>query len=358
MGPVHGAAKGGIMAASDGYGRFAAALGFGRSATLRWLLEAMLTEEEAAWAAALPASPGQLAERLGTTAEYARATLERLADRGIAYPAEETPTGRAYYHPDLGALADMVLIDPQYERLGAAFYDAWSHIFNHELIDGAGATDAAEAAAGPAPLPAFRVLPAEAALPAEGVADYDRASWIVEQAGLVAVTHCPCRRRERRCDHEQEVCLWLDDVARFAIRRGAARAISKAEALDILERSSANGLVHNTENREVPRVLCNCCGCCCAFLRPVTAYGLPLSVAVARFRAGIDPALCRECGLCRERCIFGARAQTAGGGAGAAARGTGGGGCAVAGPQGAIRLEPVPEATPLRVEKWLGEIRL
>ena len=289
------------MNSKEHYQELAELFGFPGSVRLVRILRMMMTEKEAFWLMQLPATPGQLAQDLRCTAAQASESLQNLVLKGFALPGEATPTGTVFSRLGIGFLGDFVLSDPRYESLGAAFFDAWREFFNEEqIIEGQRRAREKKAP------PGFRVLPAERALPQEGVLDHERTSWIAGQAERIAVMSCPCRRRERRCDHELEVCMLFDGIADLVIQRGAGRPISHDEALAMLERCSRDGLVHDTENILKPRIICNCCPCCCAFLRPKTAYGLDLPVATNRYQVALDPECCSNCQICLERCNFGA----------------------------------------------------
>ncbi|MEJ2158333.1 MAG: hypothetical protein P8X96_23650 [Desulfobacteraceae bacterium] len=51
----------------------------------------------------------------------------------------------------------------------------------------------------------------------------------------------------------------MEDIARFAIDMGQARAVSKNEILEILEQA---------ENNQKPHFICYC-GCCCHVLKMI-----------------------------------------------------------------------------------------
>jgi hydrogenase-4 component A len=66
--------------------------------------------------------------------------------------------------------------------------------------------------------------------------------------------------------------------------------------------------VHLVENRgALGNVLCNCCTCCCAMMRPylMGADYRPI-VAPSRFAVSVDPALCASDEVCVEICPTGA----------------------------------------------------
>jgi len=323
---------------SRSYELLAEAFGLPGSERLIKLLPMILSADEALWLAHLPATPGQLAERLRCTADEARQILNGLAAKGFVLRGEETPTGILYNRPDLGFFTDSTLANPRYEPLGSAFYDAWRELFNHEQVEQMRHLVHVEKR-----LLNFRVLPDEAALPAEGVKDYERASWIVDQARRIVLAHCPCRRRERACDHETEVCMWFDDLADYALGQQMARPISREEALETLARCSEAGLVHHTENLARPRVICNCCSCCCAFLRPHVVHGLDLPVATSRYQAALDADLCVDCGACIERCHFHALSEGDGCPTLHSEKCLGCGLCVTACPSGALTLAIVRE---------------
>lgn len=341
------------MSERTAYRQLADIYGFPGSARLERILALIMSEDEARWLAQLPATPGQLAERQGCTASHAEETLQRLVSRGFAYPGEATPTGTLFHRFSVGALADWVLADARYESLGAEFYDAWKAFYNEELIQAQSRQQLEHPET-----PYFRIIPAEGALPAEGVLEHERASWIVRQARRIGVMHCPCRRRERRCDHEHEVCLAFDDLAEFSIRKGVHREISTEEALAILTRCEQKGLVHSTENMEVPRLLCNCCPCCCVFLRPRTTYGLDLPIATSRYHVVWDEARCTHCGLCLERCHFGALVAGPEPPAVHSEQCVGCGLCVIACPEGALALATEQPEIVLRSEGTAPELTI
>jgi ferredoxin len=134
------------------------------------------------------------------------------------------------------------------------------------------------------------------ALPHERVAD------LIREARRITVEHCPCRTRERRCDHPTETCLGLDEVADYMAARGIGREIGVEEAFEILARCEAEGLLHLAENGEHSRVICNCCTCCCVFLRAMSAHGKTQVVSPSRYMAVVDGQACTACGTCETRC--------------------------------------------------------
>ena len=98
-------------------------------------------------------------------------------------------------------------------------------------------------------------------------------------------------------------CLSFGKVADYVADRGFGKRISKEECLEILEATEKAGLVHNTNNFSGDLVfVCNCCGCCCGFLKMLKKYNAKYMLAGSNFGVAIDRESCSGCGDCLERC--------------------------------------------------------
>jgi len=137
---------------------------------------------------------------------------------------------------------------------------------------------------------------------------YEKISEILESAKTIAVTECACRTMSRECDNPTDVCLSINEFAEILLERGIAKRISKEEALSILKRCEDLGLVHQLNNSEAEgyEFLCNCCSCCCLFLRGMIFFGKKGTTARSRYVSSVDSELCDGCGICATRCNFGA----------------------------------------------------
>ena len=157
-----------------------------------------------------------------------------------------------------------------------------------------------------------RIIPVEKTIPFNiDVMPYEKASTYLDDANSYGVLDCICRVQQKLvgkgCEHPVENCLV------FSRRPGAfdkiedIRAISKVEALGILEEADREGLVHSTNNaQEDVWYICNCCTCSCGVLRGIAEYGSLNSVARSDFYAKIDAEQCTACEDCIERCQFNA----------------------------------------------------
>ncbi len=242
---------------------------------------------------------GEVAQKAGISPEDALKRLEAMADRG-ALLAKKVDGEMAYAllpnYPGLFEYPFMKGMDgPAQERLARLWHAYYMKAMAAEL-----------ASASP---PWNRVLPAEGALPQEyEILPYEVASRMVAGTGTVALANCPCRISSGNCDKPLDVCLSFDGAARFLSDRGMARIISLEEALAVLKRAEEAGLVHTgSNNAERLIFLCNCCSCCCHFLRLITDHGYLGAVAKSSYRAGINEPECTGCGVCaEERCPVGA----------------------------------------------------
>jgi electron transport complex protein RnfB len=157
-----------------------------------------------------------------------------------------------------------------------------------------------------------RVIPVAEAVPVDvEVYPYERASVLLQGAKAWAVRNCICRVQQQLigagCDHAVESCLVFAPVEGAFDHSQVDRAITKEEALQILEQTEEAGLVHTTGNyRDGMNYICNCCSCCCGILRGATEFGIMSAIAHSGFQAIVDAEVCSGCGDCLERCGFGA----------------------------------------------------
>jgi len=102
-------------------------------------------------------------------------------------------------------------------------------------------------------------------------------------------------------------CITFNRDAKYVLERGVGRELTREEALSILDMCEESGLVHMTSNAShgVPAI-CNCCTCCCDYLRAQIVLGKRYASVKSRYRAVVDPALCDGCGLCVDACSLGA----------------------------------------------------
>ncbi len=136
-----------------------------------------------------------------------------------------------------------------------------------------------------------------------------QAGEILRNARSFALAHCLCRSQHQRCDHPREVCFYLNDVADQKVAQGQARRVSLEEANQTLLLANQHGLVHLTIYNPEQHVfaLCSCCQCCCHDMAFMKAFGRPDLVAHADYLAVVDKERCTHCGICVERCGFGAQ---------------------------------------------------
>jgi electron transport complex protein RnfB len=153
-----------------------------------------------------------------------------------------------------------------------------------------------------------RVAPAQKAVEAEWVLPYDDVRALLMSSKVFNVRDCICRHQQdllesRRCDYPVEVCLSFFRSGRPPMPGD----ISKEEALALLDRTEEIGLVHTVHNqKEGLFYVCNCCGCCCGFLRGILEHGVTDVIAYANYYAVIDPEECVGCLTCMDRCHVGA----------------------------------------------------
>lgn len=155
----------------------------------------------------------------------------------------------------------------------------------------------------------MRTLVYEQLIPAaveSEVLTYERASEVIRQAEVGAVSLCSCRHKAshlgKACDAPLEVCLSLGNAARWVVAKGMARPATVDEMLRILDQTTQLGLVHICDNvLNQPAYMCHCCGCCCTILRNIKEYG-KLATHPSNFIPALDEASCTGCGSCADAC--------------------------------------------------------
>jgi dissimilatory sulfite reductase (desulfoviridin) alpha/beta subunit len=100
--------------------------------------------------------------------------------------------------------------------------------------------------------------------------------------------------------------LFVDFVAEHHAER--SRLIDRSEAIDILIAEAERGHVHHAFFKEAAFgrffAICNCCYCCCGAMQ---AYrnGIPM-LASSGYVCVVDKNKCETCGICVDKCPFGA----------------------------------------------------
>lgn len=280
------------------YRRLAAKLGLEKSERIAGLFAMLADETAAEILLALPGQAPDVAEKLGLEPSLVEEKLNDLYIKGVAFPYYKVDPPSYRMCRDLIQFHDASILWPEAPR---EFLDLWREYMEKEWYA------LAAAMAGAFPKPFTRVIPVGVSIhPQSNILDFESVAEIIDQARNITVSKCTCRLTMGKCDHKLEACLQVNKAADYNQARGTGRKISKQEALDLIRECEEEGLVHVTMNRaEADNFICNCCPCCCQAL-PVLIEGGARVVDPSRFRAEVDPDECDGCGLCHERCYFGA----------------------------------------------------
>jgi electron transport complex protein RnfB len=269
-----------------------------------------------------------LAARIGAPLGEVGRRLEEMEAAGLVLAKEAG--GRPTYR--LAQFLDGI-VELNMDRFGAEL----ARLFEAYMADGGARLLMGD--------PAYaRVLPGEKSVRSEWVLPYDDVRSVLEQTHYILLEDCFCRTERALagapCRFPLHVCLNL-----FATEppEGEGEVVSLEQALRILDEAEKAGLVHTVSNvRGGWDWLCNCCSCCCEWLRGYTEWQIETAV-VRNYRVALDPATCTGCGLCVDRCQVGAIAMTGALAHVETATCIGCGLCVTTCPEGALQLERLPE---------------
>jgi len=155
--------------------------------------------------------------------------------------------------------------------------------------------------------PQMRTIPVDKSISIEtAVMPHERAQEFVRNHTTFAVSNCICRQEQRimdkGCDKPEESCMSFGMAAEITIDNGRGRAISREEALSIIQRAEEAGLVLQPGNAKNPVFMCTCCSCCCGVLRALKLDPKPGRLVSSPFLASFNPDTCKGCGTCIKRC--------------------------------------------------------
>jgi NAD-dependent dihydropyrimidine dehydrogenase PreA subunit len=271
---------------------------------LRRILRLLFSEEEAELAAQLPSivAVDRLAARSGHDRRELDAMLTDMARRGLVFDLEHRGERWVALAPVVIGFFEFTFMrvrdDAPIEEL-ARLFDEYlfadeEHRFAHSVFEGS--------------VQVGRTMVREEALPARPpteVLAWERATAVVSEAAVVAVSDCPCRTHAgllgRACDAPVRTCLSFGAAAEALIRADLADPISNAEGLEVLAAAKAAGLAQTGDNvQEQLTYLCNCCGCCCGMMQAIRRAGLHDAIVPSNWVARIDADQCRGC---RDGCV-------------------------------------------------------
>lgn len=263
------------------------------------LFRMIVDAKEAELMLAMPGTPEELAGKTGRPLEEVSAACAELYHKGVAFKSFKTGTVSYKMCRDMLQFHDASILWPEAPR---AFLDLWQRFMEEEW------PNFARLAAQIFPKPFTRIIPVDQDIDGgkQQVLDLESATHMVKNAGTLAVTKCTCRLIAHKCDKPLEVCLQIDNAAKYSIDRGSGRKVTPEEALNILKTAEEAGLVRVTMNRaHAGHFICNCCSCCCQALPLMISEGLTICDP-SRYQARIDETKCSGCGTCVDRCQFNA----------------------------------------------------
>lgn len=135
-----------------------------------------------------------------------------------------------------------------------------------------------------------------------------------------SIVQLPCVCRHFAGTPEQGYCIGLtvtpiDDVLEEAFKAyrdgpdtSALQRLTKDEAMAVLQRAEAEGLMHSVWTFKTPFIaaICNCkLSAGCMAMKTTLTYGFK-TMWKGEYHATVDEAACVGCGACVERCPFGA----------------------------------------------------
>ena len=144
----------------------------------------------------------------------------------------------------------------------------------------------------------------------EQVIPFDRArNIILKNPDHITVIDCPCRKGIDHPCQPIDVCLIVGEpFTSFVLEHspGTSRAISSAEAQQILEQEAQRGHVSHAffKNAVLNRfyAICNCCACCCGVMK-AHRNGIPMIIS-SGFISEVNEEKCIGCGICVDICQF------------------------------------------------------
>jgi electron transport complex protein RnfB len=300
------------------------------------ILEKIFSPEDAEMALRMlpiPETAETISRRVAQPAETLRGVLDGMAERGQILVVRQG--GNRFY-----MLAPFVIgtYELQLNRMDvelAALFEQYVPT----LVRTVGGSQPALA----------RVVPVNARLEARAtILRTDSLREMLSHARSFRVAPCICRREQALlgfpCSHTSETCLAFSNLENAYDDTPAwGRTISRDEAFAVLDLAEREGLVHSTYNVQRDQMfVCNCCSCCCGFLRGVREFGAPHLLVRSNYVSAIRPNDCSGCGECAARCPMDAIEAHEGVYAVTDARCIGCGVCTVACPTAAIALAPRP----------------
>lgn len=263
------------------------------------LFAMVANNDEAELMMAMPGTPQQLAEKLDRSPETIEGMCKELYYKGTVFKSFKGESVAYKMCRDMVQFHDATILWPEASK---EFLELWQRFMEEEW------PEFARFYTQVLPKPFTRVISVDTAVDTgkQQILDADSVNAIVGNADCLAVTKCTCRLIANKCDQPSEVCIQVNNSARYALDRGTGRELTKEEALAILRQCEDSGLVHVAMNKaQSGHFICNCCGCCCQTFPLLISEGLELCDP-SRFSAEIDPELCTACGTCQDRCYFNA----------------------------------------------------
>lgn len=203
------------------------------------------------------------------------------------------------------------------EYIPSGFWEAWRE-FHPEEIERFGRLqsrllDMPQAKG----VPTNRIIPYRLALAASPKIKPEEILWYEDMAQIFArepqigIVECPCRKEFHNCDRPLMTCYYFAEhtLERDVNDDSTMRRLTVEEAVHYSDELEKGGLMHLMMNYAgaPDYILCNCCECCCAVLRPAILSGrLRQMYSPSRYLAVVDNDLCSGCQQCVERCFFNA----------------------------------------------------
>ncbi len=267
------------------------------------LFKMIVNKEEAELMMAMPGIPEELAVKIGKPLDETEKMCLELYHKGTAFKSFKGETIGYKMCRDMIQFHDATILWPE---ANTEFHDLWQKFIEEEW------PIFAKLYSEVLPKPFTRVIAIDTAIDVgrQQILDADSAMTIIKNADIIAVTDCTCRTIAHKCDAPLEVCIQVNNSARYALDRGTGRELSKEEARQMLLDCEEAGLVHVAMNKtHAGHFICNCCSCCCQTFPLMITDGLNICDP-SRFVAKVNSELCTDCLACMDRCFFNALKET------------------------------------------------